>query len=69
MRISARLMTAIAILNIWLVGIVGAQSPPTQQENQALAPTGKLRAALYLGGPTNVIKDPTTGEMKGEGTR
>jgi len=28
---------------------------------------GNLRAALYLGGPTNVIKDPVSGEMKGVG--
>jgi polar amino acid transport system substrate-binding protein len=33
---------------------------------QALAPTGKLRAALYLGGPTNVVEGPS-GEMKGVG--
>jgi polar amino acid transport system substrate-binding protein len=44
-----------------------AQSPPTQEEMQALAPTGKLRAALYLGGPTNVVKDPQSGEAKGVG--
>jgi polar amino acid transport system substrate-binding protein len=43
-----------------------AQSSPTQDEMQALAPTGKLRAALYLGGPTNVVKNPS-GEMKGVG--
>jgi len=67
MRIAPRLMIAIPILNVWLVGVVGAQSLPTQEEKQALAPTGKLRAALYLGGPTNVIKDPTTGEMRGVG--
>ena len=34
---------------------------------QALAPTGKLRAALYLGGPVSVIKDPNSGEMRGVG--
>jgi polar amino acid transport system substrate-binding protein len=44
-----------------------AQSSPTQEEMQALAPTGKLRAALYLGGPTNVVKDPQSGEAKGVG--
>jgi polar amino acid transport system substrate-binding protein len=43
-----------------------AQSSPTQDEMQALAPTGKLRAALYLGGPTNVVREPS-GEMKGVG--
>jgi polar amino acid transport system substrate-binding protein len=44
-----------------------AQSSPTPEEMQALAPTGKLRAALYLGGPASVIKDPNSGEMRGVG--
>ena len=43
-----------------------AQSSPTRDELQALAPTGSLRAALYLGGPTNVVRGPS-GEMKGVG--
>src|SRR5215472_4587113 len=43
------------------------QSSLTQNEMQALAPTGKLRAALYLGGPANVVIDPKSGEMKGVG--
>jgi polar amino acid transport system substrate-binding protein len=43
-----------------------AQSSPTLNEMRALAPTGKLRAALYLGGPTNVVEGPS-GEMKGVG--
>ena len=34
---------------------------------QALAPTGQLRAALYLGGPASVIKDPNSGELRGVG--
>ena len=41
---------------LWLPAV--AQSSPTKDEMQALAPTGKLRAALYLGGPTNVVKEP-----------
>lgn len=49
---------------LWLPAL--AQSSPTKDEMQALAPTGKLRAALYLGGPTNVVKEPS-GEMKGVG--
>src|SRR6185369_2905296 len=65
MRTTSRLI--IAILGLWLAGAVGAQSLPTQEEKQALAPTGKLRAGLYLGGPTNVIEDPVTGELKGVG--
>jgi polar amino acid transport system substrate-binding protein len=57
----------IALLGLTFAGAAGAQSVPTQEERQALAPTGNLRAALYLGGPTNVIKDPVSGEMKGVG--
>ncbi|MDG2420620.1 MAG: transporter substrate-binding domain-containing protein, partial [Gammaproteobacteria bacterium] len=44
-----------------------AQSLPAPDVLEALAPAGKLRAALYLGGPTNVIVDPITGEMSGVG--
>lgn len=57
----------IAILGLLLAGCAGVQSAPTQEERQALVPTGKLRAALYFGGPTNVIKDSASGEMKGVG--
>ena len=44
-----------------------AQISSSQDLRESLAPTGKLRAFLYLGGPTNVIVHPTTGEMKGVG--
>ena len=44
-----------------------AQISSYQDLRESLAPTGKLRAFLYLGGPTNVIVHPTTGEMKGVG--
>ena len=44
-----------------------AQISSSQDLRDSLAPTGKLRASLYLGGPTNVIVHPTTGEMKGVG--
>jgi len=40
---------------------------PTPEVRQALAPTGKLRVALQLGSPHNVIRDPVSGEMKGVG--
>lgn len=49
-----------------------AQSPksetaPTPEARQALAPTGKLRVGLYLGGPSSVVREPTSGDMKGVG--
>lgn len=66
------MLTLLTLLVVPLCGLIlsksaFAQSPPTQEEMQALAPTGKLRAALYLGGPTNVVKDPQSGEAKGVG--
>jgi polar amino acid transport system substrate-binding protein len=38
---------------------------PTSEARQALAPTGKLRVALQLGTPHNVLRDATSGDMKG----
>jgi polar amino acid transport system substrate-binding protein len=57
-------VVALCAVGVWQSAI--AQSSPTRDEMQALAPSGRLRAALYLGGPTNVVKDPS-GEMKGVG--
>ena len=62
--IATRLM--LVLLALTFTGAASAQSL-TPEERQALSPTGKLRTALYLGGPTNVIKDPNSGEMKGVG--
>lgn len=55
-------------MNLLCVSVsTNAQLLPSQDLLDSLAPTGKLRASLYLGGPTNVIVHPTTGEMKGVG--
>jgi polar amino acid transport system substrate-binding protein len=67
----ARMVSFLRLSVLSLCGLVlwqpaFAQSPPTPEVMQALAPTGKLRAALYLGGPTNVIKD-ASGDLKGVG--
>jgi len=66
------MVTLIRFLVLPLCGLVLSQSAfpqssPTQEEMLALAPTGKLRAALYLGGPANVLKNPQSGEVKGVG--
>ena len=37
-------------------------SPDTRK---ALAPTGKLRVAVYPGSPTSMLRDPASGETKG----
>jgi polar amino acid transport system substrate-binding protein len=65
MRTLLRLIGALAALAI--VGCAGLGSAPNPEARQALAPTGTLRVALQLGSPHNVIRDATTGEMKGVG--
>ena len=44
---------------------VDAAETPTQEERQALAPNGKLRAALLITNPIYVIKDESSGELRG----
>jgi len=60
------LATSLVALVLLLAGCAGV-SAPTPEARQALAPTGKLRVALQLGNPLNVIKDPVSGEMRGVG--
>ena len=57
----------IVLLAVLFAGCAAPQSVPTPEERQALAPTGKLRVGLYLGGPTNAVKDPVSGETRGVG--
>ena len=60
---------------IWLVlefhllipGCTSIDTQATDEVRQALAPSGKLKVGLYLGGPTSAIKDPASGELKGVG--
>lgn len=65
MRTIHWLMTG--ILGLVLAGCAGISTAPTAEARQALAPTGKLRVGLLLGNPTAVVKDATSGEMKGVG--
>jgi polar amino acid transport system substrate-binding protein len=64
MRTTSRRLMA-AILGLLLVGCAAIDTTPTPEARQALAPTGKLRVGLQLGSPHNVIRDSTSGEMKG----
>lgn len=50
-----------------LAGCAENPTTPTSEARQALAPTGKLRVALQLGSPHNVVRDSISGEMKGVG--
>jgi len=62
MRITYWLMTA--VLGMLLTGCAGMQTAPTQEQKQALAPTGKLRVA-FLSAVIYGMKDSATGELKG----
>jgi polar amino acid transport system substrate-binding protein len=63
MRTTHWLMTA--IFGLLLTGCAGISSAPTPEARQALAPTGKLRVALQLANPLNVVRDSASGEMTG----
>ena len=65
MRTTDWLMTA--ILGLLMMGCAGISTAPTPEALLALAPTGKLRVGLLLGSPTQVVRDPASGEMKGVG--
>jgi polar amino acid transport system substrate-binding protein len=62
MRTIHWLMTAVFAL--MLTGCAGVQTVPTQEQRQALAPTGKLRVA-FVPAAIFATKDSATGEMKG----
>jgi polar amino acid transport system substrate-binding protein len=55
------------LIGFLLTGCAGINTAPTPEARQALAPTGKLRVALQLANPLNVVKDSASGEMTGVG--
>src|SRR3954467_14562081 len=56
-----------AILELLLMGCAGIGTTPAPEARQALAPSGKLRVALQLANPLNVVRDSASGEMTGVG--
>jgi polar amino acid transport system substrate-binding protein len=52
-------------LGILLSGCTSIDTAPTTEEKLALAPTGKLRAAMVITNPVHATKDPSSGELKG----
>jgi polar amino acid transport system substrate-binding protein len=56
-----------AVVGLLIAGCAGIASAPSQEERQALAPTGKLRVGLYLGAPASIIRGATPDESKGLG--
>src|SRR5678816_3034557 len=55
------------VVGLLIAGCASVASAPTQEERQALAPTGKLRVALYVGAPASIIRGATPDESKGVG--
>src|SRR5919108_4858302 len=54
-----------ATVGLLIIGCAGISTGPTPEARQALAPTGKLRVALQLANPLNVVRDSASGEMTG----
>src|SRR3954451_4608843 len=61
------LWLAAALLGLVIAGCAVISSAPNQEERQALAPTGKLRVALYVGAPASIVRGTTTDDSKGVG--
>ena len=58
------------VLMIAAFGISGCANPPltpTPEVRKVLAPTGTLRLGLSLGTPGQMIRDPSTGDVRGIG--
>ena len=67
MRTLARFAAATGALLLLIAGCAGIASAPTQEERRALAPTGKLRVALYAGAPASIVRGATLDDSKGVG--
>lgn len=61
-------MNSIRIFAVFLIallaGCAGMQSTPGAGVKQALAPTGKLRVALFTGTSAHIVRDPASGQIK-----
>lgn len=58
---------AVAAVGLLIAGCAGIAPGPSQVERQALAPTGKLRVALYVGAPASIVRGATLEDSKGVG--
>jgi len=52
---------------VLVAACAGLQGGPGPEVKQALAPSGKLRVALFTGSVAHVVKDPASGETRGVG--
>jgi polar amino acid transport system substrate-binding protein len=55
------------VVGFLAAGCASNASRPSQGERQDLAPTGKLRVALYTGAPASIVQGATLNESKGVG--
>src|SRR4029078_7069428 len=55
------------VVGLLIAGCASVASAPAQEDRQALAPTGRLRVALYTGAPASIVQGATLDESKGVG--
>ena len=55
------------VVGLVTAGCASNAATPSQEERQALAPTGKLRVALYAGAPASIVQSAMPQESKGVG--
>ena len=60
-------LVLVASLPLWLANCAAVSPDANPAAVAALAPTGKLRVALYLGSPTSLVRNAATSETKGVG--
>jgi polar amino acid transport system substrate-binding protein len=60
-----RYLLSLAAIALVLAGCATFRVGPDASARQALAPTGKLRVAVYPGSPTSMVKDAASGETRG----
>ena len=64
---SGRCLIILMIFAFGVSGCANAPLAPTPEVRKVLAPTGTLRLGLSLGTPGQMIRDPSTGEVRGIG--
>ncbi|HUR57058.1 MAG TPA: transporter substrate-binding domain-containing protein [Opitutaceae bacterium] len=60
-------LITLMILALGVSGCASAPLAPTPEVRKVLAPTGTLRLGLSLGTPGQMVRDPSTGEVRGIG--
>jgi polar amino acid transport system substrate-binding protein len=58
-------LLAALVLSLWLAGCADFSPAPAADVQRMLAPSGKLRVGVYLGGPSSAVRNAETGELSG----